>query len=102
MLSLSRSFCFVAAASLLASLPLFGQAGLGSITGEVLDSSGARLPHAAVRLVEDSTQTVSTTTTNDEGLFNFPSVVFGHYSVTITSPGFKDKRVSNLIVNAFQ
>jgi hypothetical protein len=87
---------------LLAAAPLFGQAGLGSITGEVLDSTGARLPHATLRLLETSTQTVSTTMTNDVGLFNFPSVLVGHYTLTISSPGFKEKQLANLALTAFQ
>src|SRR5437879_6480705 len=57
MLSLSRGFYFVVAAFLLAALPCPGQTGLGSITGEVVDASGAKLPHATLRLVESSTQT---------------------------------------------
>ncbi|HEY2015937.1 MAG TPA: carboxypeptidase regulatory-like domain-containing protein [Bryobacteraceae bacterium] len=92
----------VAICSLLALVPLYGQAGLGSITGEVVDSSGAKLPHAVLRLVEASTQIASTTVTNDQGLFNFPSVVVGNYALTIKAPGFKDKALSNLLVNAFQ
>src|SRR5438552_14561887 len=97
-----RTKLSILACALLASLPLFGQAGLGSITGEVLDSSGARLPHANVRLVEASTQTASSTSSNGEGLFTFPSVVVGNYTLTIKSPGFKDKQLANLQVSAFQ
>ena len=87
---------------LFAGMPLFGQAGLGSISGEVLDSTGARLPHAVVKLLETSTHTVSTTASNDVGLFNFPSVAVGHYTLTVTNPGFKDKELTNLTLTAFQ
>ena len=75
MLSLSRGFYLVVAASIVISLPLFGQTGLGSVTGEVVDSTGAKLPHANLELVENSTQTTFTTAANAEGiLFSHPSL----------------------------
>ncbi len=102
MLSLSRTFYLVVAVSLLASLPSFGQTGLGSVTGEVVDSSGAKLPHANLRLVESSTQTTFTTAANSEGIFTFPSVAVGHYTLTITAAGFRDRQMDNLDVSAYQ
>jgi Carboxypeptidase regulatory-like domain len=101
-MKLLRHLCFVLALCILATLPLCGQAGLGSVTGELVDSTGARLPHASVRLAEAATGAVSTTVSNDQGLFNFPSVVVGKYSLTIKAPGFKDKQLDNLQLNAFQ
>jgi hypothetical protein len=80
----------------------FGQAGLGSITGEVVDQSGAKAPNAAVKLVEVETHTNLTTTTNEAGIFNFPSVQVGHYTLTVTAPGFKEKQLANLTVSAYQ
>src|SRR5881227_3457794 len=101
-MSLSRPVSAALAILFTAALVLFGQAGLGSITGEVLDATGARLPHATLRLVETDTQAVSSTVTNDVGIFNFPSVAVGRYTLTITSAGFKEKRLSNLTLTAFQ
>src|SRR5574340_317448 len=82
--------------------PAFGQAGLGSITGTVIDPSGAVVPSAGVRLTDISTQGARTITTNDAGLFLLPSIPPGQYSVAITAPGFKEKRIDNITVNAFQ
>jgi hypothetical protein len=81
---------------------LLGQSGTGSITGEVRDATGARLPHASLRLTETDTGIVSTTVTNDEGLFAFPSLVVGQYSLSIKAPRFKDKMLANLTLSAFQ
>ena len=81
---------------------MFGQTGLGLITGEVVDPSGAKLPHATLRLVESSTRTTFATAANAEGLFTFPSVAVGHYTLTITAPGFRDRELDNLDVNAYQ
>ncbi|MCC6368091.1 MAG: TonB-dependent receptor [Bryobacterales bacterium] len=88
--------------SLLFSPALFAQAGLGSLTGAVADSSGAVIPGAGVKLLEIATQGSRTVTSNEAGLFNFPSVVPGRYTITITSSGFKQKQLDNITVNAFQ
>ncbi len=81
---------------------LFAQAGLGSITGTVADSSGAVVPTANVKLVEIATQGTRTVTSNEAGLFTFPSVVPGQYTITITASGFKQKQLDNITLNAFQ
>ena len=99
---LARPVCSAIAFACLAVLPVWGQAGLGSITGELLDATGAHVPNAALRLVETSTQSVRTAISNTEGLFGFPSVMVGHYTLTIKVPGFKDKQLANLELNAFQ
>jgi len=87
---------------LLVTVPLFAQAGLGSINGQVVDSSGAAVPQAIARLLEASPQSAKTTNTNEAGIFLFPSVVVGQYTLTVQAPGFRDKQLSNLVVNAFQ
>ncbi len=98
-----RHVCKLAlACALTASLPVYGQTGLGSITGEVLDPAGAKLPNASLRLVEKSTQTTLTTVANAEGLFTFPSVPVGHYTLTIKAAGFRDRQLDNLEINAYQ
>jgi hypothetical protein len=102
MLSVRTRLATLALSLLLPALPVFGQAGLGSINGTLLDPAGARLPNARLKLVETSTQIASTTISNAEGLFNFPSVVVGRYTLTIAAPGFKEKKLANLSVNAFQ
>ncbi|MBI4877569.1 MAG: carboxypeptidase regulatory-like domain-containing protein [Acidobacteria bacterium] len=81
---------------------VFGQAGLGSITGAVVDSSDARIPNAAVKVVQLSTNSERTTTTNEAGLFTLPSLVASKYTLTITASGFKEKKIENFDLNAFQ
>jgi len=90
------------ALTLLAGAPTYGQTGLGSITGEVLDPSGADLPNAAIKLVETATKTTSQTTANAAGIFTFPSVAVGHYTLTLSAPGFRERRLENLEVSAYQ
>jgi len=81
---------------------LFAQTGLGSITGEVLDPTGATIPRANLKLVEIATKTTSLATANADGIFIFPSVAVGHYTLTITAPGFRDRQLDNLEVSAYQ
>jgi len=80
----------------------YAQSGLGSITGTVTDSTDARLPGVTVRLVQLSTNTERVTITNEAGLFNIPSLVASEYSLTVELPGFKQKKLANLTLNAFQ
>jgi len=99
---MSRLIQTLAYSFLLAAVPLMAQSGLGSITGVVQDPSGGAIPGASVRLTQNTTQASRMTTANEAGLFTFPSVVVGAYTVTITHQGFKEKKIDNLSINAFQ
>src|SRR5215469_8831156 len=101
-LSSQRVLCSLLSLSLLAPLPVPGQTGLGSITGETIDPTGAKLPHSSLRLVEKSTGSTSTTEANAEGIFIFPSVAVGHYTLTIKAAGFRERQIDNLDVSAYQ
>lgn len=63
----------------------FAQGGLGSISGVVIDPSGAAVPAAAVVLLEISASI------NEIGLFTLPSVLPGRYTGTLTAQGFRGK-----------
>src|SRR5215471_17761132 len=99
---MSRTTRFALALALSACLCVLGQTGLGSINGDVRDATGAKIPNASLRLVENDTGIVTSTASNAEGLFNFPSLVIGQYTLTISAKGFKDKKLANLNVSAFQ
>src|SRR5437667_1559920 len=64
------------------------QASITSIVGRVTDPSGAALPGASVTAVEDGTQQTYSGKTNEEGLYSFPFVRIGTYTITATAPGF--------------
>ena len=61
----------------------------GGISGTVTDPSGAVVPNATINLKSNSTGETQTTTTSTTGLFNFPLLKPGSYSVTIAQSGFK-------------
>src|SRR5437899_399819 len=99
---MSRLIQVLCLSLILAVTPLLAQSGLGSITGVVLDPSGGIVSGASVRLTENATQVSRTTATNEAGLFTFPAVVVGTYSVTVSRAGFKNRKIENMGVNAFQ
>lgn len=59
-----------------------------NVTGMVKDSSGAALPNAQVQLTNVNTGVVRKTVTNGVGIYEFPSVVPGAYSMEASAPGF--------------
>jgi len=78
----------------LAAGQLMAQAGLGSITGSVQDSSGGIVARATVKLTQAGTQVTRMTTANEAGLFTFPSVAVGTYSITIAHCPGRGSRTS--------
>jgi hypothetical protein len=72
----------------LAGVPLLSQT-LGDITGQVGDPSGAGMPNAVVTLTNPSTNAVRQANTNEQGLYSFPSVPPGTYTLKVEHPGFK-------------
>jgi hypothetical protein len=79
-------------AILLMSHSAFGQAGSGRIAGSVKDETGAVIPGSSVTLLNTATGVTQTTTSNDEGIFNFPVVSIGQYELDVTKDGFNRYR----------
>jgi hypothetical protein len=64
-------------------------AGTGSIQGSVADPTGAAIPGATVTLLRTATQVTHTGSTDSGGLFTFPNLEIGTYTLTVTAPGFE-------------
>jgi hypothetical protein len=62
----------------------------GSLRGRVTDQSGAVVPHASVVMQSLATGVQESTETNRAGLYQFPVVKPGTYSLTASSNGFRD------------
>ena len=73
---------------ILSALPLFGQA-YGSISGTVLDPSGAAIAGVAVSVTEQATGHVITSQTNSAGRYVFSSLPAGVYDLKISASGFR-------------
>ena len=68
----------------------------GEITGEVKDQSGAVAPNAAVTVINTATNASRSSTTNQAGIYSFPSLVPGTYQVKVEAPGFQSMVRSNI------
>ena len=65
---------------------LFAQS--ASVSGQVLDSSGAAVPGAKVALLNAETQVTLNTVSDGRGVFLLPPVAPGQYQVTVTATGY--------------
>jgi hypothetical protein len=84
---------------LLAQAPrLSAQVDAGAIDGVVQDSSGAAVPNAHVTLLNTDQGITLETTTGSSGEYIFSPVRIGHYTVTVTAPGFSTTTQQNLTV----
>ena len=68
----------------------------GEITGLVTDSSGAAVVGATVSVTNQATGAVRRVTTNNEGLYAFPSLLPGDYEMKVEQQGFKSALRGNL------
>jgi len=68
----------------------------GSLTGRATDSAGAALVGAAVSVKNVETNIINATTTNDDGVYNFPLLQPGKYQLTVTLQGFKAAQRENI------
>jgi hypothetical protein len=76
---------------------VFGQVNTGRITGRVTDQSGGVVPGAVVKAVNTSTGVATGTVSNKDGLYNFPALPTGNYTLSASAAGFK--RVEQLDVH---
>src|ERR1700678_2756723 len=95
--------CFIAALVLFAMLTTHSahaQAGSGRIAGSVKDATGALISDSNVTLVNAATGVTQKTTSNGEGVFNFPVVPVGQYEIDVMADGFNPYRqTQNLTIN---
>jgi hypothetical protein len=69
-------------------LSAYAQSGGSSISGTVLDPSGAVVANASVEIHNAVSGFDRTTTTDSKGNFSFPNVPFNPYHMTVTATGF--------------
>jgi hypothetical protein len=73
-------------------------AGTGSIQGTVADATGAVIANTAVALTEASTQVQHTTISDGSGIYVFPNMPIGTYTVVVSAPGFKTYQQTNIVL----
>jgi hypothetical protein len=71
-----------------------------TLSGNVVDSSGAVIPGADVSAKHIATGVVSNAVSNTEGFFSIPSLPIGNYTVTVTLQGFKTAVIQNVVLTS--
>lgn len=91
------SFLSVMIAAILAA-PVYSQSTTGSILGDVVDASGASLPGATVKLLNQATGAAREALTNEVGSYRFDALPPVEYTVTVEFSGFKTVTRQNIKV----
>ena len=81
---------------------LRAQTGAASITGLIVDQSGAALPGVTVTATNQATNVAYVATTNSSGNYTIPNVVLGTYVVKAELTGFRASATEPLTVEARQ
>src|SRR5215467_9653762 len=92
---LFRLLCHLAAIVLAASV-LSAQNPTATLVGTVRDGSGAVVLDASLELHNTDTGEIRKTLTADKGQFTIPNLVPGPYEITVTKPGFRSVRETNI------
>ncbi len=72
-------------------------ASTSAVTGTVTDPTGAVVAGATVKLIDTKTSQERTTTTNDQGVYQFAQVPPGQgYKLTFTATGFETLELANI------
>src|SRR5438067_6207193 len=92
--------CFVVVLGL-SSAVLFAQ-DTASITGTVIDPSGATVPNAQVVISSADRGIKRAAPTNGDGAYTFAALPNGTYDLTINAPGFKRYQAQGIILRVGQ
>ena len=82
----SATLCTI---SLLSAGLCLAQQDTGIITGVVTDQSGSAVPNATVSLLNTGTNTTTTVTTDNDGLFVATPLRIGPYTISVEARGLK-------------
>jgi hypothetical protein len=80
----------------------FAQEFRGTLTGRILDSSGATIAGATVKVVNANTNETNSITTDTSGVYNIPFLRPGQYTLTVSNAGFKTAVRSNITLQVSQ
>lgn len=99
----SRVKCvFVFTALVLLAITLSAQEFRATLTGRVLDPTGAAVPGATVQARNVATGETSTATTSADGAYTIPFLRPGTYTMTVTARGFKTFTRENIVLQVGQ
>ena len=71
-----------------------------TLFGVVTDSAGGVIPGADVVIKHNATGVTTSAVSNSEGVFSFPGVQVGTYTVTVTLQGFKTFIANDVVLTS--
>jgi ankyrin repeat protein len=74
------------------------QGGSASLSGTILDSQGAVVPGARIKLINQATQSEQEAVSNDEGIYRFDSVEPGGYALKVDAQGFTGLDMGEIVL----
>src|SRR5262245_29322640 len=80
------------------SSPAGAQTNSATLSGTVLDSNGAVVPQVVIGVSSPATGLKRQTTTNNEGIFTFPLLPPGAYSLTAEREGFAALKIESIVL----
>src|SRR5260370_11047910 len=92
MFSLLKSALLLGAGVILSAVLSFPQTSTTALSGTIYDSSGAVVAGATVTALNNATGVPLKQATNSAGLYSFPSVAVGSYTLIVEMTGFKTLR----------
>lgn len=84
---------------ILGSPVVLGQAAVATLSGTVIDPNGQAVPGTAVAIANPATGFKLQTTTNDDGIYSFPNLTPGTYTVTARREGFATAENREVVLN---
>ena len=84
----------------LSAVPMVAQVVTGSLSGTVVDPSGAVVPGAALTLTSQATNAKQQATTSDTGAFRFTLLLVGPYDLEVSKAGFRKLKLTGAAVDA--
>jgi len=94
------SGCALVACFLMIGVRVGAQEVTSTIVGTVVDSSGAVVPGATVKLTNVATGVVRTASSGRDGVFHFPNLGAHTYNATVSANGFQAKNITSIILGA--
>src|SRR5258708_26716467 len=74
--------------ALLLSAPVYAQVSGATLSGKVMDASGAVVTNAKVSIRNTATDVKRDVTTDSAGFYSAPNLLPGIYDITVVAPGF--------------
>jgi Carboxypeptidase regulatory-like domain len=99
---LSAALWFVLVAALLVLVPESWCQDNATITGTVIDASGALVPNAEVSITNPATGQKRGTVSNSAGAYRFANVGVGNYTLNVSAHGFQKYSKTDIVVNVAQ